>query len=121
MDSSFLDANVLFSAAYRSDAGLRKLWRLPGVRIVSSAYAVEEARRNLSQPRNIESWMSCSAASRSFPLLPLQITCYSRGWSCLTKTGPYYSLRSVWGRRTSLPATFGTTWGLTVVREYKGF
>src|SRR5215212_4079851 len=36
--------------------------------------------------------MSCSAASRSFPLLPLQITCYSRAsWSCLTKTGPYCS------------------------------
>ena len=43
-----MDANVLFSAAYRSDAGLRKLWRLPGVRMVTSAYAVEEARRNLS-------------------------------------------------------------------------
>ena len=43
-----MDANVLFCAAYRSDAGLRKLWRLPGVRMVTSAYAVEEARRNLS-------------------------------------------------------------------------
>ena len=49
-----MDANVLFSAAYRSDAGLRKLWRLPGVRMVASAYAVEEARRNLSQPRQRE-------------------------------------------------------------------
>src|SRR5215208_5625388 len=29
--------------------------------------------------------MSCSAASRSFPLLPLQITCYSRGWSSLKR------------------------------------
>ncbi len=51
MDLIFLDANVLFSAAYCSDAGLRKkLWRLLGVRIVTSAYAVEEARRNLSNP-----------------------------------------------------------------------
>jgi len=48
VDSIFLDANVLFSAAYRSDAGLRKLWRLPGVRKITSAYALEEARRNLS-------------------------------------------------------------------------
>ncbi len=54
MDSIFLDAHVLFSAAYRSDAGLRKLWRLPGVRMVTSAYAVEEARRNLSQARQRE-------------------------------------------------------------------
>ena len=49
-----MDANVLFSVAYRSDAGLRKLWRLPGVRMLASAYAVEEARRNLSQPRQRE-------------------------------------------------------------------
>ena len=62
MDSIFLDANVLFSAAYRSDAGLRKLWRLAGVRIVTSAYAVEEARRNLSQPpqhRELDELLGC--------------------------------------------------------------
>ncbi len=27
----FLDANILFSAAYREKAGLLRLWRLPGV------------------------------------------------------------------------------------------
>jgi uncharacterized protein len=57
-----LDANVLFSASYRSDAGLRKLWRLAGVRIVTSAYAVEEARRNLSQPpqhRELDELLGC--------------------------------------------------------------
>lgn len=43
----FLDANVLFSAAYRSESGLRRLWELDPVELVSSAYAVEEARRNL--------------------------------------------------------------------------
>ncbi|MBS3968014.1 MAG: hypothetical protein KGZ60_13620 [Truepera sp.] len=47
MDVLFLDANVLFSAAYREDAGLRRLWALTDVKLVSSAYAVEEARRNL--------------------------------------------------------------------------
>jgi uncharacterized protein len=45
-----LDANVLFSAAYRRDAGLRRLWTLPGVRLITSVYAAEEARRNLSNP-----------------------------------------------------------------------
>ena len=62
MDSIFLDVNVLFSAAYRSDAGLRKLWRLAGVRIVTSAYAVEEARRNLSEPpqhRELDELLGC--------------------------------------------------------------
>ena len=57
MDLIFLDANVLFSAAYLSDAGLRRLWRLPTARLVTSAYAAEEARRNLSnsgQRRELE-------------------------------------------------------------------
>ncbi len=44
----FLDANVLFSAAYRSDAGLRRLWRLSDVRLVTSGYAAAEARANLA-------------------------------------------------------------------------
>jgi uncharacterized protein len=43
----FLDANVLFSAADREGAGLLELWRTPDVRLVTSWYAVEEARRNL--------------------------------------------------------------------------
>jgi hypothetical protein len=47
----FLDANVLFSAACRPDAGLRRLWRLPGARLITSVYAAEEARRNLGQPK----------------------------------------------------------------------
>ncbi|HVF01555.1 MAG TPA: PIN domain-containing protein [Rubrobacteraceae bacterium] len=50
MDLIFLDANVLFSAAYRSDAGLRRLWRLPRARLITSAYVAEEARRNLMDP-----------------------------------------------------------------------
>ena len=52
-----MDANVLFSAAYRSDVGLRRLWRLPTARLITSAYAAEEARRNLSnsgQRRELE-------------------------------------------------------------------
>lgn len=47
-DRVFLDANVLFSAAYRSGSGLERLWTLNGgVILLSSPYAVEEARRNL--------------------------------------------------------------------------
>lgn len=47
MDRIFLDANVLFSAAYREGAGLLRLWRLRDVDLVTSAYSAEEARRNL--------------------------------------------------------------------------
>lgn len=47
MDRVFLDANVLFSAAYRPTSKLRELWRRPDVELLTSAYAVEEALRNL--------------------------------------------------------------------------
>lgn len=47
MPRAFLDANVLFSAAYREAAALQRLWKLPGVELFTSAYASEEARRNL--------------------------------------------------------------------------
>ena len=43
----FLDANVLFSAAYREGAGVLRLWELPECVVLTSGYAVEEARRNL--------------------------------------------------------------------------
>lgn len=47
MDRLFLDANVLFSAAFREDAPLRGLWRKGGVELVTSAYAAMEAERHL--------------------------------------------------------------------------
>ena len=47
MDRLFLDANILFSAAYRDDAGIARFWSLDKVVLLSSSYAVEEARVNL--------------------------------------------------------------------------
>jgi len=47
VDTVFLDASVLFSAAYRSGALVAKLWGLQSVQLISSAYAVDEANRNL--------------------------------------------------------------------------
>src|ERR1700747_714661 len=44
----FLDANVSFSAAYRSDTGLLKLWKLREVVLCSFRYALEEATINLN-------------------------------------------------------------------------
>jgi hypothetical protein len=40
---------VLFLAAYGRDRGLRRLWTLPGVELLTSAYALAEARRNLAE------------------------------------------------------------------------
>lgn len=48
MDRVFLDANVLFSAAYRIETPLRTLFTMPRAQLITSAYALEEARRNLS-------------------------------------------------------------------------
>jgi uncharacterized protein len=46
-DRLFLDANVLFSASYLSDSRVARLWRIKNVELITSAYAAEEARRNL--------------------------------------------------------------------------
>jgi len=47
MDILFLDANVLFSAAYREQASISKFWILKNVQLTTSHYAFEEAQRNL--------------------------------------------------------------------------
>ena len=47
MDRLFLDANVLFSAAYRPDARLLRIWNLKNVVLCSSRYALAEASVNL--------------------------------------------------------------------------
>jgi hypothetical protein len=46
-DRTFLDANVIFSAAYRTTTSLRRLWNLPGVWLLTSQVAVVEVQRNL--------------------------------------------------------------------------
>ena len=48
VDRLFLDANVLFSAAYRPNPGVARLWEVSEVVLVTSTYVVEEARRNLT-------------------------------------------------------------------------
>ena len=48
MDRVFLDANVLFSAAYTQGSRLLELWALDDTELVTSLLALEEARRNLS-------------------------------------------------------------------------
>ena len=50
MDRVFLDANVLFAAAWRLRAALQRLWELDDAELLSSDYAIEEARRNLETP-----------------------------------------------------------------------
>jgi len=47
MKRVFLDANVLFSAAWGEANGLLRLWSLTSVELVTSGYAAREAEINL--------------------------------------------------------------------------
>ena len=51
MDRPFLDANVLFSAAYHSGSSLRQLWSLAETELLSCPFAVREAHDSLAQIR----------------------------------------------------------------------
>jgi predicted nucleic acid-binding protein len=51
LDRVFLDASVLFSAAYRATSPLRRFWELPDTELCTSEYALGEARRNLLEKR----------------------------------------------------------------------
>ena len=74
MDRVFLDANILFSAAYRADAGLVQLWRLKQATLYTSRYALEEAKINLDsddQQKRLadlsEQLIFCEAGVRTAP------------------------------------------------------
>ena len=74
MERVFLDANVLFSAAYKPNTRLLELWRLKNISLWSSRYALEEAKVNLSkedQQRRLlklaDSLSLCEASHRKIP------------------------------------------------------
>jgi predicted nucleic acid-binding protein len=54
VDRVFLDANILFSASYREDSGLLRLWELAETELITSFYALEEARRIIEGNVQIE-------------------------------------------------------------------
>ena len=54
MDRLFLDANVLFSAAYRGDAAVKRLWADAEAELVTSTYALAEVERNLGTTGELE-------------------------------------------------------------------
>jgi hypothetical protein len=51
LDRVFLDANVLYAAAYWDGSPLRRLWQLLGVELWTCDYAAAEALGNLSEDR----------------------------------------------------------------------
>lgn len=50
----FLDANVLVSAAWKEASEIAKIWKLEGVKLVTSAYVMGEVLRNLHEISQIE-------------------------------------------------------------------
>jgi predicted nucleic acid-binding protein len=67
VDRVFLDANVLFSAAYQPRAGLHRLWKLSRLALLTSSYALEEARRNLDEAQQRDRLASHMASVEIVP------------------------------------------------------
>ena len=76
MDRLFLDANVLFSAAYKIDARLLALWKLRNVTLYSSHYALQEARINLTGE---DQWTRLTELSESLHLFEAGLRPLPRG------------------------------------------
>jgi predicted nucleic acid-binding protein len=50
----FLDANILFSAAYQDKSDILNLWKIKYIHLITSHYALEEAKRNLGKPEQLK-------------------------------------------------------------------
>lgn len=127
MDRVFLDANVLFSAAYESRRKIGRLWKLSNVELVTSAYAAAEALRNISRKRpdrlsalsrlmstigltpeaiSLEMPSGVSLPSKDVPILLAAIA--ARATHLLTGDhhfGPYFG-RSIGGVKILTPAQY---------------
>ncbi len=70
----FLDANVLVSAAWKTESKVLRLWQIPDVELVTSNLVLEECQRNLPLPdqhRRLAQVLEsvCVLVFRSAPLL----------------------------------------------------
>jgi predicted nucleic acid-binding protein len=50
----FLDANILISVAWKEESEIPQIWRMEGVRLVTSSFVMGEVQRNLHQVVQIE-------------------------------------------------------------------
>src|SRR5579871_431048 len=69
MDRVFLDANVLFSAAYKTETRLLRLWKVKNIVLCSSRYALEEARVNLETEEQKDRLLKLSQALEIFDVV----------------------------------------------------
>lgn len=66
----FLDANVLFSAAWSASSRLTLLWEIEGADLLASEYVIEEARRNLE---TVEARLRLEGIARRLRIVPGQL------------------------------------------------
>jgi predicted nucleic acid-binding protein len=111
MDRIFLDANVLFSAAYRPDAGLLAFWKLHDVTLCSSRYAIEEAKINLEEEAQRRRLARLTAGLQIFDAgkheLPAGITLPEKDWPILLAAIEAQATRLVTGDVRHFGAYFG--------------
>jgi predicted nucleic acid-binding protein len=60
----FLDANILFSAAWSEGTGIGKLWERKGIQLVTSPYALMEAVRNIQLKKPVAAPRLSALASK---------------------------------------------------------
>jgi uncharacterized protein len=73
MDRLFLDANILFSAAYRPKAGLAQFWKLENTILCSSHYALEEAAINLNEDAQKRRLTTLAGGVSPFDAVPREL------------------------------------------------
>ena len=123
MDRLFLDANVLFSAAYRPDAGILEFWKIPDVVLVTSSYALEEARRNLREEvqrtrlRELIEKMEVGEASMLPPDLRGEIELPEKDWAILGGASAAGATHLITGDLRDFGAYFGERlFGVLILR-----
>jgi predicted nucleic acid-binding protein len=113
VDRLFLDANVLFSAAYRAEAGVARLWSLDGCVLLTSDYAIEEARRNLSDAEQLERLENLLNAIERVPAVSLapelrgEVELADKDWPVLGGALAASATHLITGDRRDFGAHFG--------------
>jgi predicted nucleic acid-binding protein len=116
MDRVFLDANILYSASYREGAGLTRLWKLRDVQLLTSAYALGEAWRNIDDAAQRVRLASLAATLELVGELPVDAP-RTRGAGLPAKDVPILNA-AISGRATHLLTAdeqhFGRLFGTTI-------
>ena len=116
MDRLFLDANVLFSAAYGEGSRLALFWDIPGAELITSAYAVEEVRRNLEREEQRHRLAMLLQRTRIVPeayesVLPADVVLPSKDRPILSAAFAAGATYLITGDRAHFGVWFGKTIG----------